>query len=348
MIIIVGAGLSGLLISYHLKKAGIPFKILEARNRIGGRINTVYQTNKAPVEMGATWFTKQHKHLISLLEDLEIESFEQTIGSSVFYQASSTSPTQIVQIPPQEPSYRISGGSSSLINTLRSKLDEKEVILNQAVSLIKFNSDSVQVYSNQEYTGIAVILAIPPKLWVNKIRFEPQLPNELGNIALHTQTWMEDSIKVALTYKQAFWGDGKLPGTLFSTSGPITEFYDHSNHENSEYALCGFIHSSLKKLSYEDRMDRVITQAKSIFGEKATEFISYEECVWSNEEYTFHYSDNFLSPHQNNGNSIFNNSLFDGRLLISSTESASVFPGYMEGAVYSAKIISEKLIALSH
>ena len=47
MIIIVGAGLSGLLTGYLLKKEGIPFKILEARNRIGGRINTVYGTNEA-------------------------------------------------------------------------------------------------------------------------------------------------------------------------------------------------------------------------------------------------------------------------------------------------------------
>ena len=75
MILIIGAGLSGLLTGYRLKKEGIPFKILEARNRVGGRINTVYGTNKTPVEMGATWFTKQHKNLIALLEELDIDFF---------------------------------------------------------------------------------------------------------------------------------------------------------------------------------------------------------------------------------------------------------------------------------
>lgn len=77
MVLIIGAGLSGLLTGYLLKKEGIPFKIIEARNGIGGRINTVYGTNNSPIEMGATWFTNQHKHLMALLEELEIDYFEQ-------------------------------------------------------------------------------------------------------------------------------------------------------------------------------------------------------------------------------------------------------------------------------
>lgn len=93
MIIIIGAGLSGLLAAYHLKKEGIPFKILEARTRVGGRINTVYGTNNTPVEMGATWFGTQHKNLIALLEELGIKYFEQYMEGTVFFQPFSTSKT---------------------------------------------------------------------------------------------------------------------------------------------------------------------------------------------------------------------------------------------------------------
>ncbi|WP_034917544.1 NAD(P)-binding protein [Gillisia sp. CAL575] len=52
MIIILGAGLSGLLIAYRLKQDGIPFKILDARSRIGGRIHAVSVTNKTPASPG--------------------------------------------------------------------------------------------------------------------------------------------------------------------------------------------------------------------------------------------------------------------------------------------------------
>jgi len=48
MIILIGAGLPGLLTAYRLKNAGMPFKILEARARIGGKINTVSTAGNTP------------------------------------------------------------------------------------------------------------------------------------------------------------------------------------------------------------------------------------------------------------------------------------------------------------
>lgn len=346
MILIIGAGLSGLLAGYRLKKEGIPFKILEARNRIGGRIHTIYGVNNTPIEMGATWFTSQHKNLIALLEELKIDSFEQHTDRTVFYQPSPTSPTQAIQIPSQPTSYRISGGTSNLINTLYQKLDPNDVLFNQTVTAIKIYENAVTINAKEVFEGNKVVLAIPPKLWAKKIVFEPLLPSKLMNIAKETHTWMEDSIKIALTYKQPFWLQENIPGTLFSNVGPITELYDHCNHKRTKYALCGFINSSFKNLTYAERRNNVIHQIKNIFGVKAEEFIDYEECIWSKEEYTFEASDVFIYPHNNNGNPIFNTSLFDDKLIISSTESASEFPGYMDGAVCSANATAKKIMKL--
>ncbi len=343
MILIIGAGLSGLLTAYRLKKEGIPFKILEARTRVGGRINTVYGTDNTPVEMGATWFGTQHKHLIILLEELGINYFEQFMDGTVFFQPFSTSPAESIQIPSQPPSYRISGGTSNLIDTLYRKLDENEILLNQSVKQIKFQNNSVQVITDKVLEGNKVVLAIPPKLWAKKISFEPHLPNDLMNIAAQTHTWMEDSIKIALTYDQAFWQQENLSGTLFSNTGPITELYDHCNHKRTKYALCGFVNSSFMSLPYAERRASIIAQVKKVFGDKAEDYIDYEECIWSAEENTFEASDN-LYPHQNNGNPIFNRTYFDGKLLISSAESASESPGYMDGAVYSANVTAKKII----
>ena len=62
--IIIGAGLSGLSIAYLLKKRGINVHIIEARNRIGGRIETIKGNQNSPMEMGATWFGKKHQNLV--------------------------------------------------------------------------------------------------------------------------------------------------------------------------------------------------------------------------------------------------------------------------------------------
>ncbi|MBD3750683.1 MAG: FAD-dependent oxidoreductase [Sphingobacteriales bacterium] len=340
MVIIIGAGLSGLLTAYRLKKEGIPFKILEARNRVGGRIHTLYTANHAPVEMGATWFGPQHKHLIALLKELEINAFEQHTDRKIFYQTSTISQ---LEIPDQEPSYRISGGSSQLIHTLVKKLDESDILFHQSVKEIRIHKNSVEVIANGTFVGNSVVLAVPPKLWAKRILFDPPLPKELMNVAEQTHTWMVDSIKVALTYEQPFWQQENIPATLFSNIGPVTEFYDHCNHERTQYALCGFVHTSFKNLSNLERKVGVINQLKNIFGLRVEEFMDYRECVWSKETHTFEASDHFLYPHQNNGNPIFSGSFFDDKLLISSTESAAEFPGYMDGAVFSGNLIAHRI-----
>lgn len=88
-----------------------------------------------------------------------------------------------------------------------------------------------------------------------------------------------------------------------------------------------------------------MSQFKSLFGKEAEEYIDYVECIWSQEENTFEVSDWDLFPHQNNGNAIFRKSIFEKKLLISSSESALDYPGYMDGAVYSANLTAQKITA---
>ena len=346
MVLIIGAGLSGLLTAYRLKKEGISFKILEARDRIGGRINTVLGTNETPVEMGATWLQNHHQNLIALLNELSIEAFEQYMDDTVLFQQQTNSPVQLMEIGKQAPSYRIAGGTSNLINTLYQTLDADEIVLNQTVTKIIFQENSVQVIADGTFEASHVVLALPPKLWAKKILFEPILPDDLITIAEQTQTWMEDSIKVALTFNQPFWQQENIPATFFSNAGPITEFYDHCNVERTKFALCGFMNSSFKNLSSDERQVLVINQLKTAFGKKVESFLTYEECVWSQEQYTFEADQYSLIPHQNNGNPIFSKSFFDDRLLISSSESARESPGYMDGAVDAGNVTAERLISV--
>lgn len=346
MVVIIGAGLSGLMTAYRLKQAGIPFKVLEARSRVGGRIHTTYSSAETPVELGATWFTHQHRNLIHLLKELGIGYFEQYMEGAAFYQPLLNGAVQQVQIPSQAPSYRISGGTSNLIDTLRSKLYKSEIVLNEEVKKIKFTQNSVQVLANEVFEASKVVLAIPPKLWVKNIVFTPDLPIDLAQVAHLTHTWMEDSIKVGVTYSSPFWENKNLSGTLFSNGGPITEFYDHCNHERNTYALCGFAHSSLHTLNKAQRKARVVDYVTQVFGDSATAFTGYVDCVWREEPFTSTASETALYPHQNNGNSIYRTAYFDERLFISSAEASPQFPGYMDGAVFAGEFVAKKLLAL--
>jgi protoporphyrinogen oxidase len=71
---------TGLMLAYLLKQR--IHLVLEANSRIGGRINTITGASGVTIEMGATWFGKQHPTLLSLdslgllLDNIQISLFE--------------------------------------------------------------------------------------------------------------------------------------------------------------------------------------------------------------------------------------------------------------------------------
>ena len=69
-IVIIGGGLSGLTLAYLLSKRNIKATVLEASARLGGRIQTIKGALETPLELGATWFSDMHPHLLSLIEEL--------------------------------------------------------------------------------------------------------------------------------------------------------------------------------------------------------------------------------------------------------------------------------------
>ncbi|ERT07737.1 FAD binding domain protein [Lyngbya aestuarii BL J] len=71
-VLIVGAGIAGLAAAYRLTQAGVPVDIIEARNRVGGRINTLKKAAGTPLiaELGGEFINTDHICIRSLAEEL--------------------------------------------------------------------------------------------------------------------------------------------------------------------------------------------------------------------------------------------------------------------------------------
>ncbi|MEO0895524.1 MAG: NAD(P)/FAD-dependent oxidoreductase [Bacteroidota bacterium] len=345
-VIIIGAGLTGLRIAHLLEQRGISYRIIEARERLGGRIHTLISENDTKLEMGATWFGHQHTQLKALFEELEIGYYEQFMTGSAYFEAFSTAPPQRMDVPSDPPSFRIKGGSSQLIEKLAKGIPSSHILLAEKVLRLEFQEEEVIVQTDQkELRSKYIISTLPPALMAHSIEFEPALPTKLAQIAQETHTWMQDSIKVALVYEESFWTKEQLSGTLFSQVGPFTELYDHSDHLREKAALCGFVNAGYAQLEKEDRQKRILNQLGRIFGEKAALPLAYEETIWAHEPFTKDpaQTGHQVFPHQHNGHDVFQHTYYNGRLYLSGTETSAVSSGYMDGAIFAAKHAVAKL-----
>lgn len=83
-VVIVGAGAAGLTAANQLRKAGLSVAVLEARDRVGGRLWTD-TIEGAMLEIGGQWVSPDQDALIETVADLGLETFSRyREGDSVY------------------------------------------------------------------------------------------------------------------------------------------------------------------------------------------------------------------------------------------------------------------------
>jgi monoamine oxidase len=73
-VLIVGAGIAGLTAAYRLEQAGVPVRVIEAQNRVGGRVLSLrnHFSNGQVVELGGELIDTNHTSIRALATELEI------------------------------------------------------------------------------------------------------------------------------------------------------------------------------------------------------------------------------------------------------------------------------------
>ncbi|NYD67275.1 flavin monoamine oxidase family protein [Agromyces atrinae] len=83
-VVVIGAGASGLTAANELKKAGLSVAVLEARDRVGGRLWTE-TIDGAMLELGGQWVSPDQDALIETIDDLGLETYSRyREGKSVY------------------------------------------------------------------------------------------------------------------------------------------------------------------------------------------------------------------------------------------------------------------------
>lgn len=144
-VVIVGAGLSGLRAASLLTAQGIKCIVLEAKDRIGGRVLSVSDTNRPDLgkfDLGPTWFWPQYESTITnLVKELNLETFVQYTKGAMLSERYHNEPPERYVLPENsvERSVRFIGGVQSLIDAVADTIPSGIVELETRVTAIRLD-----------------------------------------------------------------------------------------------------------------------------------------------------------------------------------------------------------------
>jgi len=248
------------------------------------------------------------------------------------------------------------GGSQSISIGLAEQLGSRVLLESPVVSISEWhnthvnkdndNSNRVAVNTTDGRLFLAyrVIIAMAPSL-INRIQFSPNQDNSHGNVgvslAMKRCLWeripMGSTIKFIAYYQTSFWREQHYSGVSISHCGPVTWTYDDTKPDGSHPGLIGFIVGrwarKLSALPLQQRKALICQHISQIFQSKlALHPVNYVEKDWIQEQYSGGCFAGVMPP----GTMTQLGKLLRepmGRVHFAGTETATIWAGYMDGAV---------------
>ncbi|CAK9039470.1 Probable flavin-containing monoamine oxidase B [Durusdinium trenchii] len=323
--------------------ADVDYQLVEARNRFGGRIHGATAANGACYDLGPTWFWPGQPRMLDLTQRFNLSVFDQYADGALIYEDEYGRVQRGMGFSSMAGSWRIAGGAPALIDALTSTLDKERLHTEVKVTRIERDGDFIKTHTHAARQAIVsrrIILAVPPRVLTASIDFAPALSAAATNAMNAVPTWMAGQAKVIALYEKPFWRDEGLSGDAMSRRGPMVEIHDASPAEGGPYALFGFI-GTPPQIRQRDRaafLAAVREQLRRLFGQQASEPQTLHYYDWAFDPETATPLDHAPPAHHPAyGLNPALQELWDGRLLLSATETAPQFGGYLEGALEAAE-----------
>ena len=154
-------------------------------------------------------------------------------------------------------------------------------------------------------------------------------------------------IKCHAVYDTPFWRDAGLTGQATGDRGPAKVVFDNSPPEGTPGVLLAFLEGAaarqLNRVHPDERRAAVIGSLVDFFGPPAADPVEFVELDWSEEEWTRGcYGAHFPTGVWTQYGPALRAPV--GRIHWAGTETATVWSGYMDGAVQSGERAAAEVV----
>jgi monoamine oxidase len=237
-------------------------------------------------------------------------------------------------------------GGSQLISIRQARRLGKRVLLSTPVRRIVQGRSGVKVVSDKVTVAAKQVIVTGPPSVTAFIDYDPILPADRAQLL---QRFPQGSvIKCQAVYDRPFWRDAGLAGQVTSDAKPVGITFDNTPPDGSPGILLGFIEGEnarvWTKRSPAARRAAVLENFATYFGAQARSPSQYFEMNWSTEQWTRGCYGGYTPPGvlTSFGPAI---RAPHGRIHWAGAETATLWNGYMDGAVRSGERAAREALA---
>jgi monoamine oxidase len=240
---------------------------------------------------------------------------------------------------------RFVGGSALLAELLAARLGDI-VRLQSPVSRIEVSGEKVTATTaGGQFDGRQIIVTTPPLL-AGRIEYEPALPHWREQLTQRTP--MGSVIKCQVIYGEPFWRKEGLSGQATGDGEGSRVVFDNSPPDGSPGILLAFLEGDearrLSRVPEDLRRRTVVDSLVRYFGPRAGKPEGYLELDWQQERFSGGCYGTLFGP---NVWTRYGHALRTpvGPIHWGGTETATVWSGYMDGAVRSGERAAADVLA---
>lgn len=262
---------------------------------------------------------------------------------ALFYVAAAGSFDKLIDTEGGAQQDRLDGGAQLLPLGLAELLGDR-VRLGAPVRRIAQEGDGVRIVAGElDVQAARAIVALPPAV-AARIELDPLPP---GRPQLAERLRPGALTKCMALYERPFWRDDGYSGEAVTDAGPVTLTFDSSPRDGSAGVLLGFVGGpearELAAMPPAERRGPVLACFERLYGPRAAQPVDYAEQTWSEEEFSGGGPTSNFGP----GGWTACGSVLrkpSGRIHWAGTETATIWSGYMEGALQAGERVAAEVL----